>query len=275
MSERAPLIRIHNWDRFQHYKKRNPPWIRLYRDLIDRPEYRQLSDAAARLLVELWLLASEFEPGGTIPMDIALLAWRTGRASTDASIVASLQELHRQGFIVLPNRASADASAFASTSTPQRQRTEDRGQSLTPPARACEDENREPDKLAEWLGPYAVVINSCGFLEPDQLPGLLMQYGPSEMRMGAWKKPDGGSVDPEHRPRLLAAALASYAAEGRRTFVANEFAGMLRRIIADEFGEGGRRGRAAPAEPERSGFVSYDRDYEPGGIYYVPDAADA
>lgn len=119
---RPPEIRIRNWEKFQHYKKRNPPWIRLYRDLVDNPEWRQTSDSAARLLVELWLLASETDPGGRIPFDINLLAWRTGRASTDASkIRADLKELDTQGFIVLP---STDASTDASTSTPQRQSTE-------------------------------------------------------------------------------------------------------------------------------------------------------
>lgn len=123
---RPDCIRIRNWDRFQHYKKRNPPWIRLYRDLIDQPEYRDLSDSAFRLLVELWLLASDFNPGGNVPYDVQLLAWRTGRASTDASIFPALQELADQRFIELPEIRDSSASTDASTSTPQRQSTENR-----------------------------------------------------------------------------------------------------------------------------------------------------
>ena len=137
MPER-PTVRITNWGKFQHYTKRNPPWIRLYRDLIDRDEWRNLSDSAARLLVELWLLASETEPGGKVPHDINLLAWRTGRASEDASAIASaLEELAEQGFITFggdsDTPASTNASADASTDTPQSTETEDRVQKKKKP----------------------------------------------------------------------------------------------------------------------------------------------
>ena len=28
-------MRIKNWNRFQHFKDRKPPWIKLYRDILD------------------------------------------------------------------------------------------------------------------------------------------------------------------------------------------------------------------------------------------------
>lgn len=124
MSNRPQEIVVRNWDKFQHYKKRNPPWIRLYRDVIDSPEWRSLSDPAARLLVEIWLLASELAPGGRVPFDLGLLAWRTGRASTDASIGPALQELASQGFIVMPDDASTIASTIASKDPRQSTETE-------------------------------------------------------------------------------------------------------------------------------------------------------
>lgn len=124
---RSEDIVIRNWDRFQHYKKRSPPWIRLYRDVLDKPEYRALSDSAARLLVELWLLASEVDPGGRVPMDVNLICWRTGRKFDDPSVLTSLQELAEQRFIAMPGDASIYASTDASTSTPQRQSTETEG----------------------------------------------------------------------------------------------------------------------------------------------------
>ena len=52
-------IRIKNWSKFQHFKDRKPPWIKLYRDLLDDRSWYELSDSAAKLLVSLWLLASE------------------------------------------------------------------------------------------------------------------------------------------------------------------------------------------------------------------------
>jgi hypothetical protein len=31
-------IRIKNWAQFQHFKDRKPPWVKLYRDLLDDME---------------------------------------------------------------------------------------------------------------------------------------------------------------------------------------------------------------------------------------------
>jgi hypothetical protein len=57
--------KIKNWSRHQHFKDRRPPWIKLYRDILDDPEWYSLDAEAAKLLVMLWLLASENE--GELP----------------------------------------------------------------------------------------------------------------------------------------------------------------------------------------------------------------
>ena len=50
---------IKSWWDFQHYKHRRPPWIRLYRQLLDDPEWNALDGDASKMLVMCWLLASE------------------------------------------------------------------------------------------------------------------------------------------------------------------------------------------------------------------------
>lgn len=57
--------RIKNWTKFQHFKDRRPPWVKLYRDLLDDREWHQLEPRAAKLLVMLWLIASEDD--GNLP----------------------------------------------------------------------------------------------------------------------------------------------------------------------------------------------------------------
>lgn len=54
-----PVYKATNWDKFQHYKDRVPPWIRLHRVLLDDYEYHCLPDASKALAPLLWLLASE------------------------------------------------------------------------------------------------------------------------------------------------------------------------------------------------------------------------
>ena len=51
-------MRIKNWERFQHFKDRRPPWIKLYRELLDDPDWHDLAGDDAKFLVMLWLIAS-------------------------------------------------------------------------------------------------------------------------------------------------------------------------------------------------------------------------
>ena len=66
-------MRIKNWTKFQHFKDRRPPWVKLYRDILDDLEWHELDPLAAKVLVMLWLIASENE--GRIP-DNKTLAFR-------------------------------------------------------------------------------------------------------------------------------------------------------------------------------------------------------
>lgn len=51
--------KVKNWNEFQHFKDRSPPWIKLYKYLLDDPEWHSLSGDDAKHLVMLWLIASE------------------------------------------------------------------------------------------------------------------------------------------------------------------------------------------------------------------------
>ncbi len=66
-------IQIKNWAKFQHFKDRRPPWIKLYRDILDDPEWFELDPLAAKVLVMLWVMASEDH--GTLP-DIKRISFR-------------------------------------------------------------------------------------------------------------------------------------------------------------------------------------------------------
>jgi hypothetical protein len=74
-------MRIKNWPEFQHYQKRSPIWIKLYRRLLDDPKFHELSGDAVKVLIQLWLLASE-DPKleGNLPA-IDVIAFRLRVAS--------------------------------------------------------------------------------------------------------------------------------------------------------------------------------------------------
>lgn len=58
-------IRVKGWSKFQHFKDRKPPWVKLYRELLDDMEWHELDPVAAKALVMIWLIASE--TGGDLP----------------------------------------------------------------------------------------------------------------------------------------------------------------------------------------------------------------
>jgi len=64
---------IKGWNKFQHFKDRKPPWIKLYRDLLDDMDWHELDGESAKALVSLWLIASENE--GQLP-EMRKLAFR-------------------------------------------------------------------------------------------------------------------------------------------------------------------------------------------------------
>jgi hypothetical protein len=69
-------LRIKNWKKFQHFKDRCPPWIKMYRDILDDPDWHALDGGSAKVLIGLWLIASEDEThSGKLP-ELRKLAFR-------------------------------------------------------------------------------------------------------------------------------------------------------------------------------------------------------
>jgi len=54
-------LRIKNWSKFQHYKDRNPPWIKLHFEMLSSEDWVVLDDASRVLAVACMLVASRDE----------------------------------------------------------------------------------------------------------------------------------------------------------------------------------------------------------------------
>lgn len=87
-------LRPKNWDKFQHYKQRCPPWIKMYRTLLDDREFMCLPVASKALAMMLWLLASEHAEGVIegVPAD-----WAFRLRMTDNELLAALKPLIDNG----------------------------------------------------------------------------------------------------------------------------------------------------------------------------------
>ena len=64
-----------NWSNFQHYKDRNPTWIKLHRSCLNDPSFLRLDVYGRSLCPMLWLLASSYNEGyiPNVPEDIAFM----------------------------------------------------------------------------------------------------------------------------------------------------------------------------------------------------------
>tara|TARA_Y100000004_G_scaffold54023_1_gene60127 strand:- start:685 stop:1308 length:624 start_codon:yes stop_codon:yes gene_type:complete len=95
------IIRIPNWSEFQHFKDRDPIWIKLYRRLLHKREWRQLSHGAAKFLIDLWLISSRYQGDITAKQGDLYdeLAWEVRASVQDVELW--VQELVAQEFITV------------------------------------------------------------------------------------------------------------------------------------------------------------------------------
>jgi len=84
-------MRIKNWDKYQNFKDRRPPWIKLHRELLDDKEFHELPGTSVKVLIFLWLLASEDETKqGSLP-SVKKIAFRL--RMTDKSLESIVSTL--------------------------------------------------------------------------------------------------------------------------------------------------------------------------------------
>jgi len=41
-----PILKIRNWEKYQHYKNRNPPWIKLHFEMLSSKDWVLVDDAS-------------------------------------------------------------------------------------------------------------------------------------------------------------------------------------------------------------------------------------
>lgn len=91
------ILRVKNWKKFQHFSNRRPPWIKLYREILDDYTFHSLPVESRALAPMLWLIASENH--GEIPYDINMISFRL--RSDIKTISAAIKPLISSGFFEL------------------------------------------------------------------------------------------------------------------------------------------------------------------------------
>lgn len=85
---------VKNFDTYQHYKDRSPPWIKFHQSVLDDYAFSRLPDASKWHLAAIWLLASRSD--NKLPYDPDWISRRI-----NASEPVNLGALVEAGFILL------------------------------------------------------------------------------------------------------------------------------------------------------------------------------
>ena len=80
---------IKDFSKFQHFKDRTPPWVKLYRDILDDPDWHELPPEAAKVLVMLWVIASEDDTKRGMLPEVKKLAFRLRITEKNLRIILS------------------------------------------------------------------------------------------------------------------------------------------------------------------------------------------
>ena len=110
---------VKNWSEFQHYKDRNPPWIKLHNHLLDDYEFEMLGDAAKGHLLCIWMLASRTK--NEMILDDKWITKKIG-----ASTKVNLEALISSGFLITEHDASTplhNETQLATVSVPSEEKS--------------------------------------------------------------------------------------------------------------------------------------------------------
>jgi hypothetical protein len=146
---------VKNFEKFQHYKDRAPPWIKLYNELLDDYDFACLQDASKMHLIAIWLLASRSE--NKIPYDPEWISKRI-----NATDPVDLDALCRCGFIVVDQelQGSEQVASKPLAECLSRDRGEGETEKNAADAATVSDEKQIYDLGKKLLGP-----NSGGIIK--------------------------------------------------------------------------------------------------------------
>ena len=169
------MYAIRNWDKFQHYKDRNPPWIKLHFELLSSPDWVALADADRVLAIACMLIASRHD--GKIPDDPVYIA-RVAYLNSPPNF----KTLIKCGFLVhiasapqaFVSTLQADASTMHTNARPETEtetETETEGSSLrSEPPRARASASRATRLNSNFVIPGQWIAEAGAERDRCQLP---------------------------------------------------------------------------------------------------------
>lgn len=113
------FIEVNDWDRFQHYKRRDPIWIKNYTRLLHDDAYLGLTAQQRGVLHSLWILYAA--SNRNIPVNTAKLSRKLGVRVTKRTLdaLSNAGFIHFRASTVLDQRQSRDIKSFSEVNHPR------------------------------------------------------------------------------------------------------------------------------------------------------------
>ena len=133
-------IALIGWEKFQHYKDRDPPWVKLYRDLLTSESWVLGTDTSRLVQVASVLLAARYS--NKIPYRWGLIKKVASLDCTEAQFKAAIQHLVEHNFLeiqevtsetIVVGQSASNVLATCTSEAEQRQSREETEQRRSVP----------------------------------------------------------------------------------------------------------------------------------------------
>lgn len=180
------FISLTGWSEFQHYKDRDPPWIKLYRDILTTESWVLGTDTSRLVQVASMLLAVRYK--NRIPLNWSLLKKVASLDCSEKQFLEAVNHLAAHNFLTIEKDQEVTSAS----------------EGLAQPARTvlatCTSETEQRQSREE---------QSREEQSRDRHVELKLDDGPVERTFGHWRSEFGhpkASLDPKRR-RVIQAAL--------------------------------------------------------------------
>jgi hypothetical protein len=160
-------IAIRNWEKFQHYKDRDPPWIKFYRDILTAESWVLGTDSSRLVQVASMLLAARYQ--NATPLKFDLFRKVASLDISAATFNAAIAHLAQTDFLevieiqeVIEPSKHVDSTVLAtctSETEQSREETEKKQSQRERRARKCPESFVVTDELRAWAATQFPLVN--------------------------------------------------------------------------------------------------------------------
>jgi hypothetical protein len=177
-------ISVIGWEKFQHYKDRDPPWVKLYRDVLTTESWVLGTDISRLVQIASMLLAARYR--NCIPLNWPLLKKVASLDCNEKQFMEALAHLQASNFLLIKkNQEVTNASEVLA-------------QSASTPLATCTSEQSRAEEIRGEQSRRSVELKLDG--------------GPIERVFEHWRseyRHPKASLDPKRR-KAIQRALESY-----------------------------------------------------------------